>query len=86
MAEVKRLAELVRLRLSSKEKKKFAEEIPKIIDYFHSLRDLDLKDIEPLSHIIDIECPKREDKPEKCEEIKLPYKKHRYFAVSKILK
>lgn len=83
---IRKLGELVRVELSKEEEERFAKEIPKIIDYFHSLQSLDLKNIEPLSHIIDIECPKREDKPERYKEIELPYKKYQYLVVPKILK
>lgn len=82
---IRRLGELVRVELSKEEEERFSKEIPKIIDYFHSLQNLDLKHIEPLSHIIDIECPKREDRPERYGEIELPYKKYRYLFVPKIL-
>lgn len=65
--EVKNIAKLARLDLSEKEIEKYQKELSKILDYIEKLKEVDVKDIKPLSHPFELENVLREDKEEKKE-------------------
>lgn len=48
--EVEHVAKLARLALSEEEKKKYAQQLAKIIDYFDQLKAVDTSGVEPLAH------------------------------------
>jgi len=60
--EVKHIAKLARLGVSSAETKSFQKELSSILDYIEKLKEVDISNIESTSHSIKIENITREDK------------------------
>ena len=60
-ADIRKVAELARLELSSAEITKFTSQIEKILGYVCKLEELDTKGIEPMSHPLSLETPLRVD-------------------------
>ncbi len=60
--EVRRIAALARLRLSPGEEERLAGELSAILDYVRQLEELDVSDVEPMTHALAAgETPFRED-------------------------
>jgi len=59
--EVQRIAKLARLGLTEKEVEKFQKELSSILDYIEKLREVDVSDIEPLSHPFEVRNVSRKD-------------------------
>ena len=59
--EVRHIAKLARLRLSDAEQKVMAEQLSSILDYIEQLNELDVSDVEPMSHVLDLVNATRED-------------------------
>jgi len=51
LQEVERVAELAKIGLTEKEKEKFSEELSDILEYIEQLKEIDTKDIEPVSQV-----------------------------------
>ena len=60
--DVEYLADLAKLKLSEREKRKFQKELEKIIRYIDQLKEVDTEKIPPTSHVIPMENVLREDK------------------------
>jgi aspartyl/glutamyl-tRNA(Asn/Gln) amidotransferase C subunit len=85
---VRKLGKLSRLALNDNEIERFGEQTDRIIAYFQSLKALDLKSVEPTSHVIDVECWRRPDERKetlKCLPDLFPYLKYGYFQVPRII-
>lgn len=61
--QVKHIAKLAGLKLSSAEINKFKKQLSAILDYVEKLNELDTKGIEPTSQVTGLENVCREDKP-----------------------
>ncbi len=61
--QVEHIANLSRLRLTEEEIKTFGGQLDGILKYVEKLNELDTKDIEPTSHVIDLVNVMREDAP-----------------------
>ena len=91
--EVKHIAKLARLGLTSSEIRKFQKELSSILDYIEKLKEVDISGIEPTSHSIEIENVMRRNdelKEEKIETRKkliemAPEKKEGYLKTKPIL-
>lgn len=59
--DVEHVAKLARLALSEDEKKRFAEQLGRIIDHFNELEQVDTNGVEPMSHVLPIVNVLRED-------------------------
>ena len=59
--EIERLAQLARLNIPNEEAEKYAQQLDKIVDYVSKLNEVDLKDIDPLYHVLDQIISGRED-------------------------
>jgi aspartyl-tRNA(Asn)/glutamyl-tRNA(Gln) amidotransferase subunit C len=59
--EVRHIAKLARLRLSDSEQEVMAEQLSSILDYVEQLNELDVSDVEPMSHVLDLVNATRED-------------------------
>ena len=59
--EVKRIASLARLRIENEEIESFTLQFNEILNYIDKLNQLDTKDVEPLSHPVEIKKKERED-------------------------
>ena len=60
---VKKISRLARINLSDKEREVIALKLGDILGYIEKLNKLDTKDVEPMSHALDISNVTREDIP-----------------------
>ncbi len=60
--ELKYVADLARVSLSEEEAVLFSEQLNSILEYMEKLNELDTKNVEPMSHILDMANIFREDK------------------------
>jgi len=58
---VEHVANLARLELSGEEKERMEDQLGKILEYIGLLDELDLSDVLPTSHVIDVHNVFRED-------------------------
>ncbi|HKP88842.1 MAG TPA: Asp-tRNA(Asn)/Glu-tRNA(Gln) amidotransferase subunit GatC [Thermoleophilaceae bacterium] len=61
--QVLHVARLARLRLDDAEVERMAGELSGILDHIEKIGELDLDDVEPTSHVIQVENVLREDEP-----------------------
>jgi aspartyl-tRNA(Asn)/glutamyl-tRNA(Gln) amidotransferase subunit C len=61
--QVLHVARLARLRLDDAEVERMAGELSTILDHIEKIGELDLDDVEPTSHVIQIENVLRPDEP-----------------------
>ncbi len=59
--DVQYVARLSRLELSEAEVRQFSQQLSSILGYIEQLNKLDTKDVEPLSHVLDLKNVFRED-------------------------
>jgi len=90
--EVQHIAKLARIAITKKEEEKFGREISSILDYFDSLKKVDVKKVKPSSYSFSVENVMREDLAKKQPEEKndkllkaMPEKKERYLKVKSVL-
>jgi aspartyl-tRNA(Asn)/glutamyl-tRNA(Gln) amidotransferase subunit C len=60
--DVEHVAKLARLGLTEDEKKRFTEQLSRILDYAETINKLDTKSVPPTSHAIPMKNVFREDK------------------------
>jgi aspartyl-tRNA(Asn)/glutamyl-tRNA(Gln) amidotransferase subunit C len=63
--QVKHVANLARLQLSEKEVELFTKQLDDIISYAEQLNELDVENVEPTTHVLDLKNVLREDKSRK---------------------
>ena len=61
--QVLHVARLARLRLSDDEVERMAGELSGILDHIEKIGELDLDDVEPTTHVIQVENVLRADEP-----------------------
>jgi aspartyl-tRNA(Asn)/glutamyl-tRNA(Gln) amidotransferase subunit C len=61
--QVLHVARLARLRLSDEEVERMSGELSTILDHIEKIGELELDDVEPTSHVIELENVLREDEP-----------------------
>lgn len=88
--QIEKAAELARLNLSQAEKSKLEKELGAILAYIQKLNTLDTKNVEPTSHVLDLENVYRKDevKVSNAAEKALKHAPHRdgnFFKVPKIV-
>lgn len=59
--EVEHVARLARLELSDEERETFTKQLNNILTYVEKLNELDTKDVEPTSHVLQIQNIFKED-------------------------
>ena len=59
--DVQYVARLARLELSEEEVQRFSRQLSSILEYVEQLNVLDVKDVEPLAHVLDLKNVFRED-------------------------
>jgi len=89
--EINKIARLAHLRLNEDEKKRFATEVGRILDYVDKLSEIDTEKIAPLSHTLDIHNIFRNDEvapsmPRDEALSNAPQKDDRFFRVPKVVK
>lgn len=88
--QIDRVAELARLNLKSEEKAKLEKDLGAILDYVQKLSSLDTKNVEPTSHVLDLENVYRKDEAKSSEAAvqaleHAPHADGRFFKVPKIV-
>jgi aspartyl-tRNA(Asn)/glutamyl-tRNA(Gln) amidotransferase subunit C len=61
--QVLHVARLARIRLSEDEVDRMAGEMAKILEHVEKMNELDLDDVEPTSHVVELQNVLREDVP-----------------------
>jgi aspartyl-tRNA(Asn)/glutamyl-tRNA(Gln) amidotransferase subunit C len=61
--QVLHVARLARLRLSDAEVESMTRELSSILDHVEKINELELDDVEPTSHVVELENVLREDDP-----------------------
>ena len=61
--QVLHVARLARLRLTDDEVTQMTSELSTILDHIEKINELDLDDVEPTSHVVEVENVLREDDP-----------------------
>lgn len=89
--EIEYLANLARLDLSAEEKALIKDDLNKIVGYMDKLESLDVEDVEPMSHVLEMSNRFREDKVQQrfSKEEALKNSKGAdgdYFKVPKVIK
>lgn len=88
--DVEHVAELARLSFSEEGKQKLAKELNSILEYMEQLNSLDTTNVEPLSHVIELQNVFRDDVRKECltrEEAlqNSPAKSEKFFKVPKVI-
>lgn len=89
-ADVDHVAGLARLGMTDDEKKRFTEQLSRILEYAETINKLDTKNVIPTSHAIPMKNVFREDKTAPCGNLKgiianAPSSDNNMFAVPKIM-
>ena len=64
--QVLHVARLARLELSEPEIERMAAELSKVLDHIERINELDLADVPPTSHVVEIANALRADEPRPC--------------------
>jgi aspartyl-tRNA(Asn)/glutamyl-tRNA(Gln) amidotransferase subunit C len=88
--EVRRVAQLARLRLEPAEEERLVADLTHILDAFQRLQALDTRGVEPMAHVEDFGAQLREDaatNPPAAEELlaNAPARDGRLFRVPRII-
>ncbi|HUI31523.1 MAG TPA: Asp-tRNA(Asn)/Glu-tRNA(Gln) amidotransferase subunit GatC [Candidatus Acidoferrales bacterium] len=88
--DVEHIAKLAKLEFDEDEKVKFTEQFNEILAFMEKLNELDTSNVEPLSHVIELQNVFREDevKPSTSTEEALknaPSRTDRFFKVPKVI-
>lgn len=87
---VKWTAELCRIELNDDELEKFAKQLEDVLDFIDKLKELDIKEVNPTSHILPINNVLREDIPKESLPLEktllnAPQKEGNFFVVPKVI-
>lgn len=88
--QVRKVAHLARLELTSDEETQFTTQLSNILDYFEQLSELDTREVEPTARAIDVSNVTRPDRLQPCEEREVildsaPDREDEFFKVPQIL-
>ena len=61
--QVLHVARLARLELTEEEIERYSGELSNVLDYIEKIGELDLDDVEPTSHVVQVENVLRADEP-----------------------
>jgi aspartyl-tRNA(Asn)/glutamyl-tRNA(Gln) amidotransferase subunit C len=61
--QVLHVARLARLRLADEEVERMSSELSTILDHIEKIGELELEDVEPTSHVVEVENVLRPDEP-----------------------
>lgn len=64
--QVLHVASLARLELSEEEVERMAGELTKVLEHIEKISELDLQEVPPTSHVVEVPTPLRGDEPEQC--------------------
>ncbi|BAQ65885.1 Asp-tRNA(Asn)/Glu-tRNA(Gln) amidotransferase subunit GatC [Geminocystis sp. NIES-3709] len=88
--EVKKVANLARLQITTAEEEEFAPQLNAILDYFEQLKELDTENVQPTTRAIELSNITREDKQTTYEDREsllncAPEREEDFFRVPKIM-
>ena len=88
--EIEKVAELARLNLKPEEKAKLSKDLGNILEYVKQLEALDTREVEPTSHVLNLENVFRKDevKPSDVRDKALehaPLRDGKFFKVPKVV-
>ncbi len=88
--DINKVALLSRIKLDEEEKVKLQNDLNQILSYVEQLNELDIADVEPTSHVLNLENVYREDKVIQSEAYKevlkhAPDIHGSYFKVPKVI-
>ena len=88
--DVEHVAKLARLGLTEEEKKRFTEQLSRILDYAESINKLDTKNASPTSHAIPMKNVFRSDRSVPCDVLpeimaNAPKQENNMFSVPRIM-
>lgn len=88
--DVDKIAKLAKLSFTDEEKQKFTEQLSQIISYVEKLNELDIENIPPTYHVLEVNNVFREDvvRQSMSQEKVLqnaPESKNGYFSVPKVI-
>jgi aspartyl-tRNA(Asn)/glutamyl-tRNA(Gln) amidotransferase subunit C len=63
-AQVLHVARLARLELTDEEVERMGVELSHVLDHIETIRELDLHDVAPTSHVVEVTHALREDEPQ----------------------
>jgi aspartyl-tRNA(Asn)/glutamyl-tRNA(Gln) amidotransferase subunit C len=64
--QVLHVARLARLSLSDEEVDRMAQEISRVLEHIERISELDLDDVPPTSHVVEVDNALRPDEPRPC--------------------
>ncbi len=64
--QVLHVARLARLALTDEEVERMSSELSAVLDHIEAINQLDLEDVEPTSHVVEVENVLRADEPRPC--------------------
>jgi len=64
--EVRKVARLARLQLGDEELEPMARELSSVLDHIEKIGELDLEDVPPTSHVVEVTGALRADEPREC--------------------
>lgn len=84
------VASLAKLRLSEEERRRMVEDLGRILEYVEQIQQLDLSEVPPTKHVIEILDVARSDEarpslPRETALANAPETAHHHFAVPKVL-
>ena len=88
--DIDRVAALAKIKLEADEKSKLKSDLDTILNYIEKLKELDTKNVEPTSHVLNLENVYRKDEVKPTEVIKdvlnhAPHREGNFFKVPKIV-
>jgi aspartyl-tRNA(Asn)/glutamyl-tRNA(Gln) amidotransferase subunit C len=88
--DIKYVANLARIRLTDKEIERFSKQLKDVLKYIDKLKELDITNIQPTSHVLPLKNIFREDVVKSSlnsEEVlkNAPQRKGNFFKVPKVL-
>ena len=89
--EIDKVAELARIRLKPEEKSKLGKDLSSILQYVEKLNGLNVDNVEPTSHVLNLENVFRPDEVKPWERIQevlehAPDTQGKFFKVPKVVK
>ena len=88
--EIEKIAELARLNLKPAEKKKLSGDLDAILDYVRKLESVNTQNVEPTSHVLNLENVFRKDEV-KVSQVRdealnhAPAREGKFFKVPKVI-
>lgn len=86
------IAKLARIKLKKEEIEKYQKDLSKILEFVEKLKEIEIKEINPMSHPLSISNVMREDKEKELIKINFqklielfPEKKGNYLKVKKVI-